>query len=34
LRLQLGNRLEQTLLYAGNTENPAVLIHCHTLFLG
>jgi hypothetical protein len=27
LRLQLGNRLEQTLLFAGNPVYPAVLIH-------
>jgi len=26
LRLQEGNHLEQTLLYAGNSEYPAVLI--------
>jgi len=31
LRLQLGNRLEQTLLFAGNPEHPAVLAYVSPL---
>ena len=34
LRLSRGNPREQTPLYAGNPEYPAVLVRCHTRVIG